>query len=117
MPEILERLVANEFFADFPSALRYWRAKRGHSQLQLSGVAGVSQRHISFIESGRAQPSKDLILKLGLVLDIPLRQRNIMLLAAGFAPAYQERKLSDPELGPVRQAIDFMLRQLSLIHI
>ncbi len=111
MTETMERPQANEFFADFPSALRYWRAKRGHSQLQLSGIADVSQRHISFIESGRAQPSKDLILKLGLVLDIPLRQRNIMLLAAGFAPAYHERKLSDPELGPVRQAIDFMLRQ------
>lgn len=101
----------NEFFSDFSSALRYWRAKRGHSQLQLSGIADVSQRHLSFIESGRAQPSRELILKLGLVLDIPLRQRNIMLLAAGFAPAYQERKLSDPELAAVRQAIDFMLRQ------
>lgn len=102
---------AKEFFADFPSALRYWRAKRGHSQLQLSMIGDVSQRHISFLESGRAQPSKELILKLGVVLDIPLRQRNIMLLAAGFAPAYQERKLSDPELAAVRYALDFMLRQ------
>jgi transcriptional regulator with XRE-family HTH domain len=101
----------SEFFADFPSALRYWRGKRGHSQLQLSGIGDVSQRHISFLESGRSQPSKELILKLGVVLDIPLRQRNIMLLAAGFAPAYQERKLSDPELASVRYALDFMLRQ------
>jgi transcriptional regulator with XRE-family HTH domain len=107
----MERAPASEFFADFPSALRYWRAKRGHSQLQLSTIGKVSQRHISFLESGRAQPSKELILKLGVVLDIPLRQRNIMLLAAGFAPAYQERKLSDPELAAVRQALDFMLRQ------
>lgn len=109
--ETMERAQANEFFADFPSALRYWRGKRGHSQLQLSMIGDVSQRHISFLESGRSQPSKELILKLGVVLDIPLRQRNIMLLAAGFAPAYHERKLSDPELAAVRYALDFMLRQ------
>ncbi len=111
MSETMERAQANEFFADFPSALRYWRGKRGHSQLRLSMIGGVSQRHISFLESGRSQPSKELILKLGVVLDIPLRQRNIMLLAAGFAPAYRERRLSDPELGAVRHALDFMLRQ------
>ncbi len=111
MAETIERTQASEFFADFPSALRYWRGKRGHSQLQLSMIGDVSQRHISFLESGRSQPSKELILKLGVVLDIPLRQRNIMLLAAGFAPAYQERKLSDPELAAVRYALDFMLRQ------
>jgi transcriptional regulator with XRE-family HTH domain len=109
--ETMERPQASEFFADFPSALRYWRSKRGHSQLQLSMIGAVSQRHISFLESGRSQPSKELILKLGVVLDIPLRQRNVMLLAAGFAPAYQERKLSDPELASVRYALDFMLCQ------
>jgi transcriptional regulator with XRE-family HTH domain len=107
----MERALAQEFFADFASALRYWRAKRGLSQLQLSAVGAVSQRHLSFLESGRSQPSKELILKLGIVLDIPLRQRNVMLLAAGFAPAYQERKLSDPELAAVRYALDFMLAQ------
>lgn len=111
MSETMERPQASEFFADFPSTLRYWRSKRGHSQLQLSMIGDVSQRHISFLESGRSQPSKELILKLGVVLDIPLRQRNVMLLAAGFAPAYQERKLSDPELAAVRHALDFMLRQ------
>ncbi len=111
MSETMERVQAVEFFADFPSALRYWRGKRGHSQLQLSMIGDVSQRHISFLESGRSQPSKELILKLGVVLDIPLRQRNIMLLAAGFAPAYQERKLADPELASVRYALEFMLRQ------
>lgn len=102
---------ADQYFSDFPAALRYWRAKRGYSQLQLSASGAVSQRHLSFLESGRAQPSKDIILKLGQVLDIPLRQRNVMLLAAGFAPAYQERQLADPELAPVRQALDFMLAQ------
>jgi transcriptional regulator with XRE-family HTH domain len=73
--------------------------------------SSVSQRHLSFLESGRAQPSRDLVLKLGIALDVPLRQRNAMLLAAGFAPAYQERNLSDPELSSVMQALDFMLRQ------
>lgn len=101
----------NRYFTDFAQALRYWRGKRGHSQLRLSADSNISQRHISFLESGRSQPSKALILKLGTVLDIPLRQRNAMLLAAGFAPAYQERKLSDPELKSVKQALDFMLAQ------
>ena len=113
MSATMERPQAKEFFADFPSALRYWRGKRGYSQLQLSTIGDVSQRHLSFLESGRSQPSKELILKLGIVLDIPLRQRNIMLLAAGFAPAYNERKLSDPELAPVRHALDFMMAQQS----
>ncbi|MES2102957.1 MAG: helix-turn-helix transcriptional regulator [Pseudomonadota bacterium] len=101
----------DRYFSDFAAALRYWRDKRGYSQLRLSTESNISQRHISFLESGRSQPSKELILKLGMVLDIPLRQRNVMLLAAGFAPAYQERKLSDPELKSVKQALDFMLAQ------
>lgn len=101
----------HQYFSDFATALRYWRDKRGYSQLRLSVESSISQRHISFLESGRSQPSKELILKLGMVLDIPLRQRNVMLLAAGFAPAYQERKLSDPELRAVKHALDFMLAQ------
>lgn len=99
------------YFSDFAAALRYWRGKRGVSQLRLSVDSGISQRHLSFLETGRAQPGRDLILKLGIVLDIPLRQRNAMLLAAGFAPAYRERTLSDPEMGAVMQALDFMLAQ------
>jgi len=99
------------FVSDFAAALRYWRLKRGFSQLRLSLDADISQRHLSFLETGRAQPGRELILKLGLVLDIPLRQRNAMLLAAGFAPAYRERALSDPELDAVKQALDFMLAQ------
>lgn len=99
------------YFPDFAAGLRYWRGKRGFSQLRLSSEAGISQRHISFLESGRSQPSRELVLKLGTALDIPLRQRNELLLAAGFAPAYRERRLSDPELQSVRQALDFMLRQ------
>ncbi|HWW07517.1 helix-turn-helix transcriptional regulator [Collimonas sp.] len=106
-----EQAARNRYFNDFAAALRYWRGKRGYSQLRLSTESHISQRHISFLESGRSQPSRELILKLGTTLDIPLRQRNVMLLAAGFAPAYQERKLSDPELASVKQALDFMLAQ------
>jgi transcriptional regulator with XRE-family HTH domain len=106
-----EQAARNRYFSDFAAALRYWRDKRGYSQLRLSTESHISQRHISFLESGRSQPSRELILKLGTTLDIPLRQRNVMLLAAGFAPAYQERKLSDPELASVKQALDFMLAQ------
>jgi len=107
----MDTAARDHYFSDFAQALRYWRTKRGLSQLALSVEAEVSQRHLSFLESGRAQPSRELILKLGLVLDVPLRQRNAMLLAAGFAPAYQERDLSDPELAAVRQALEFMLAQ------
>ncbi len=107
----VEEARSDGYFSDFGSALRYWRTRRGYSQLRLAVDGGVSQRHLSFLESGRAQPSRDLVLKLGIVLDVPLRQRNAMLLAAGFAPAYQERNLSDPELSSVMQALDFMLRQ------
>lgn len=99
------------YFADFAAALRYWRGKRGCSQLRLSTDSGISQRHISFLESGRSQPSREMVLKLGIALDIPLRERNGMLLAAGYAPAYRERSLSDPELASVKQALDFMLAQ------
>jgi transcriptional regulator with XRE-family HTH domain len=103
--------VRNGLFHDFAAALRYWRGKRGWSQLRLSVESAISQRHLSFLENGRAQPGREIILKLGLVLDIPLRQRNAMLLAAGFAPAYRERALSDPEMDAVKQALDFMLAQ------
>jgi transcriptional regulator with XRE-family HTH domain len=107
----LSAATPEQYFSDFSAALRYWRGKRGYSQLRLSTDSGISQRHISFLESGRSQPSRELIIKLGVVLDIPLRERNVMLLAAGFAPAYQERKMDDPELRAVKQALDFMLAQ------
>lgn len=95
----------------FGDLLRYWRGKRGYSQLELAGEAAISQRHLSFLESGRSRPSREMVLKLGRVLDIPLRQRNLMLSAAGFAAAYGERNLTDPELREVKQALDFMLAQ------
>ena len=102
---------ASDTGLSYGTLLKYWRGKRGHSQLQLAYASKVSQRHLSFLESGRAQPSREIIIKLAIVLDVPLRQRNTMLLSAGFAPAYQQRSLSDPHLAVVRQALDFMLMQ------
>ena len=91
--------------------LRTWRRRRGASQLALALQSGVSQRHVSFLESGRARPSREMVVQLTSALDVPLRQRNAMLLAAGFAPVYRESTLGAPELAPVRQAIDRMLKQ------
>lgn len=100
---------ASETAADFPGMLRYWRARRGYSQLALSLAAGVSQRHISFLESGRARPSRAMILALAEQLNVPLRQRNRLLLAAGFAPAYTEHDLGEPPLQMVNQAVALIL--------
>jgi transcriptional regulator with XRE-family HTH domain len=90
---------------------KQWRDRRGLSQLDLAVESGVSQRHISFIESGRSKPSREMVLELATVLEIPLRQQNIMLTAAGFAPIHTETDLSAPEMTSVRKAIDFMLHQ------
>jgi transcriptional regulator with XRE-family HTH domain len=95
----------------FGPMLRAWRRRRDASQLALALQSGVSQRHVSFLESGRARPSREMVVQLSTALDVPLRQRNAMLLAAGFAPAYRESSLGAPELTPVRQAIDRMLKQ------
>ncbi|MBI3199424.1 MAG: helix-turn-helix transcriptional regulator [Rhodospirillales bacterium] len=95
----------------FGPMLRAWRRRRGASQLALALQSGVSQRHVSFLESGRAKPSREMVVQLSTALDVPLRQRNAMLLAAGFAPAYRESSLGAPELTPVRRAIDHMLKQ------
>src|SRR6185437_8253938 len=95
----------------FGPMLRAWRRRRGASQLALALQSGVSQRHVSFLESGRARPSREMVVQLSSALDVPLRQRNAMLLAAGFAPVYRESNLAAPELAPVRQAIERMLKQ------
>jgi len=95
----------------FGPMLRAWRRRRGASQLALALQSGVSQRHVSFLESGRARPSREMVVQLTSALDVPLRQRNAMLLAAGFAPVYRESNLAAPELTPVRQAIERMLKQ------
>jgi transcriptional regulator with XRE-family HTH domain len=95
----------------FGPMLRAWRRRRGASQLALALQSGVSQRHVSFLESGRAKPSREMVVQLSTALDVPLRQRNAMLLAAGFAPVYRETNLTAPELTPVRQAIDRILEK------
>lgn len=90
--------------------LREWRQRRRMSQLDLALEADISQRHLSFIESGRATPSREMLLHLAERLDVPLRDRNPLLLAAGFAPVFAERKLDDPALEPARRAIDMVLK-------
>jgi transcriptional regulator with XRE-family HTH domain len=89
--------------------LREWRERRRLSQLALALDAEVSTRHLSFLETGRARPSREMVLRLTERLEVPLRERNTMLLAAGFAPAYPERDLDDPALGVARAAIDRVL--------
>lgn len=91
--------------------LRYWRQQRGKSQLDLSLDAGVSQRHISFVESGRSTPSRELLIALSQTLDIPLRERNALLLASGYAPVYAEGAWDAPEMAVVTKAIDRVLLQ------
>jgi transcriptional regulator with XRE-family HTH domain len=89
--------------------LRQWRQRRRLSQLDLAGDAGISTRHLSFLETGRAQPSRDMVLLLSEQLDVPIRERNVLLVAAGFAPMFPERDLDDPALAPARAAIDLVL--------
>jgi transcriptional regulator with XRE-family HTH domain len=89
--------------------LREWRAARRRSQLALALEAGVSARHLSFVETGRAQPSRELVARLADALDLPLRERNALLLAAGYAPEFPETGLEGPELATVRRAVEFIL--------
>lgn len=90
--------------------LREWRQRRRLSQLDLACEADISTRHLSFVETGRAVPSRDMVLHLAERLDIPLRERNILLLAAGYAPVFRERALADPALAAARQAVELVLR-------
>src|SRR5947209_3615251 len=90
--------------------LREWRQRRHLSQLDLAGDAEISARHLSFVETGRASPSREMVLKLAERLDVPLRERNVLLVAAGFAPAFPQRSLDDPAAKPVRRATDLVLK-------
>lgn len=90
--------------------LRDWRRRRGLSQLALSLRADVSSRHISFVESGRSRPSREMVLLLCRTLQVPLRESNDLLLAAGFAPAYRESRLDGPHLAAANAAVDLILR-------
>jgi transcriptional regulator with XRE-family HTH domain len=93
-----------------PAALRDWRTRRRVSQLELALRAGTTQRHVSFIESGRSVPGRAMVVRLAESLEVPLRERNALLLAAGYAPAYPETRFDDPKLGPVRAALQRILK-------
>lgn len=95
----------------FPDLLRRWRTERRVSQSHLAEDAEVSARHISFLETGRARPSREMVLVLASALEVPLRERNELLAAAGFAAAYPARAVEAEEMAPIRRAVDRMLRQ------
>jgi transcriptional regulator with XRE-family HTH domain len=90
--------------------LREWRRIRRRSQLDLALDAEISSRHLSFVETGRAQPSREMVLRLAETLEVPLRARNALLLAAGYAPVFGERGLDDPELAAARRAVELVLK-------
>ena len=90
--------------------LRDWRSRRRLSQMELALDADVSARHLSFVETGRSNPSRELVLQLADHLEVPLRERNALLLAAGYAPAYAERPLGDEAMAPVRGALERLLK-------
>ncbi|MBI3896954.1 MAG: helix-turn-helix transcriptional regulator [Gammaproteobacteria bacterium] len=89
--------------------LRQWRQRRRRSQLDLAGDAEISARHLSFVETGRSSPSREALLRLVERLDVPLRERNTMLVAAGYAPLFPERPLADPSMAAVRRALERIL--------
>src|ERR1700744_6001971 len=91
--------------------LRYWRQERSKSQLELSLDTGISQRHLSFVESGRSDPSRDFLSIVSDALNIPLRERNVLLLASGYAPRYSEPSMDAEQMAIVTRAIDRMLQQ------
>src|SRR3954453_17327651 len=89
--------------------LREWRMRRRMSQMDLALEAEISTRHLSFVETGRAQPSREMVLHLADQLEVPLRERNVILVAAGFAPVFPERALDDPAMAAARRAVDVIL--------
>ena len=94
---------------DVGGLLREWRQRRRLSQLDLALAADVSARHLSFLEIGRARPSAEMVMRLAEHLDVPLRERNQLLLSAGYAPAFGQRDLDEPEMGPIRDALTRLL--------
>jgi transcriptional regulator with XRE-family HTH domain len=101
------RRAAPRTFGDY---LRQWRQHRRLTQLDLAHEAEISTRHLSFVETGRSHPSREMVLRLAERLDIPLRERNALLVAAGYAPMYRERPLDDPALSVARQAVELILK-------
>jgi transcriptional regulator with XRE-family HTH domain len=105
MPMVVESLESDRF----GSELRRWRARRRWSQLDLAIRAGTTQRYLSFLEQGRSRPGRGVVVRLAESLGLSLRERNGLLLAAGYAPVFPESDLDSPELRPVRQALDRIL--------
>jgi transcriptional regulator with XRE-family HTH domain len=101
-----------EVASEFGPLLRAWRSARSQSQLALSLHAGVSSRHLSYMETGRAKPSREMVLTLADALEIPLRERNALLQAAGYAPMYRETPLDADIMSPIRDALTLMLRSM-----
>ncbi len=104
-------ILSNHQTTTFGMLLKQWRDRRNLSQLELALTSQVSQRHISFLESGRAKPSQEMVLQLAMGLEIPLRQQNLLLSAAGFAPIHAETDMLAPEMASINKAINFMLCQ------
>jgi transcriptional regulator with XRE-family HTH domain len=96
--------------AAFGEHLRAWRQRRRLSQLELAGAADISTRHLSFVETGRATPSREMVLRLTARLEVPLRERNAFLVAAGYAPMYRESRLDDPALVAANRTVELILR-------
>ena len=94
---------------DVGTLIRHWRTTRRLSQQALAEEAEISPRHLSCLETGRSHPSREMVLVLASALEVPLRERNTLLLAAGYAPAYRDTDLADPALAPVRRALEHML--------
>lgn len=103
----MNTLAAVPAFGDY---LREWRQRRRLSQLDLAQDADISTRHLSFVETGRSLPSREMVMRLAERLDVPLRERNALLVAAGYAPMYRERALDDPALAPARAAVEMILK-------
>jgi len=93
----------------FGEQLKEWRSHRRMSQLDLANEAGMSSRHLSYVETGKAQPSREAVTQLAIALEVPLRERNALMIAAGYAPSYAEHALSAPVLERMRQAIDLII--------
>src|SRR5215208_11132 len=102
-------MVSNVQTQSVGNLLREWRMRRRMSQLDLACEADISARHLSFLETGRSSPSREMVLHLAEQLEVPLRERNSLLVAAGYAPVFRERPLEDPQLQAARKVIDLLL--------
>jgi transcriptional regulator with XRE-family HTH domain len=104
------RAAMSQTASQFGPLLREWRQRRHISQLDLALQGNISSRHLSFLETGRSRPSREMVLHLAEQLEVPLRERNILLTAAGFAPSFRERRLDDPALSVARQAVELVIQ-------